>query len=58
MVTWHEKTFASAEELRRLADREERLAAAAIVDGDRHHAEIHRNNASQYREQARLKEVS
>jgi len=55
-ITWHEKTFASAEKLRELADREDDLAIAAEEDGDFSYAEYHRRAASEYREHARLKE--
>lgn len=57
-ITWHQKVFASADELRKLAKRENDLAAAAEEDGDIGYAELHRRYAAEYREHARLKERS
>lgn len=58
MIDWHDRMFASATELRKKAAREDRLADAAEEDGDTGHALFHRNNAAQYREAAREKEIS
>lgn len=55
-LTWHQRAFASAEELRKLAEREDNLAIAAEDDGDIGYAEFHRRVAAEYREHARLKE--
>lgn len=55
-ITWHEKAFALADELRKRAEREDNLAIAAEDDGDIGYAEIHRRAAAEYREHARLKE--
>lgn len=56
-ITRYEKQFSSASDLRKKAEQEDKLAAAAEVDGDIGYAEFHRRSAAEYREYARLKEI-
>jgi hypothetical protein len=56
-MEWFEQRFLPPHALRELADREEKLAKAALDDGDSAYAAVHKGKAAEYREEARKREL-